>query len=362
MGELSPRQRVVRALRREDPDRVPFEISFGVFTPELMEVFYEKTGWTDPASYFNFPVRPVSFIGPPAYKLWNKYAKYYPKEMPVGTVISEFGTGFIPGSVKHFTKYVHPLKNATGVNDILDYPLPDPHYKPRYAHLKKTVADYHAANLAVEGELACTIFETAWGIRGFEETFLDFVDNPDMVDALFDRLMNQRIVEARQYVEAGVDILRLGDDVSSQNGMLMSLNVWRRFLKPRMAKIIEAARQINKDILIFYHSDGNCTAIVPELIEIGIDILNPVQPECMNPEALKQQFGDRLSFWGTIGTQSTMPFGTPEEVRQVVKRRIETVGKGGGLLLAPTHILEPEVPWENIVAFVEAVQEFGVYR
>ena len=98
------------------------------------------------------------------------------------------------------------------------------------------------------------------------------------------------------------------------------------------------------------------------MIEIGVTVLNPVQPECMDPVQLKTEYGDRLAFWGTIGTQTTMPFGTPEQVRAVVAERIETVGKGGGLLLAPTHVLEPEVPWRNVIAFVQAVEELGAYE
>ena len=101
--------------------------------------------------------------------------------------------------------------------------------------------------------------------------------------------------------------------------------------------------------------------IIPELIEIGVDVLNPVQPECVDPVALKEQYGDRLSFWGTIGTQTTMPVGTPEEVRENVRHMIETVGKGGGLLVAPTHLLEPEVPWENIEALIQAVKDYGTF-
>ena len=97
------------------------------------------------------------------------------------------------------------------------------------------------------------------------------------------------------------------------------------------------------------------------MIIFEVDILNPVQPECVDPVAIKKKYGDRLSFWGTIGTQTTMPFGTPEDVRREIRARIETVGKGGGLLIAPTHVIEPEVPWENILAFIEAVKEFGRY-
>lgn len=141
----------------------------------------------------------------------------------------------------------------------------------------------------------------------------------------------------------------------------MSLPMWRRWLKPRLARVIAAAKRVRPDVLINYHSDGNMGAVIPELIEIGVDILNPVQPECLDPIELKRSYGERLSFWGTIGIQHTLPFGTPQEVREEVRTRIETVGAGGGLLIGPTHIVEPEVPLENIVAMVEAVKEYGAY-
>ena len=138
--------------------------------------------------------------------------------------------------------------------------------------------------------------------------------------------------------------------------------MWRRWLRPRLTQVIAAARSVRRDILVLYHSDGNLSAIIPELVEIGVDILNPIQPECMDPAALKSQYGGRLSFWGTIGTQTTMPFGTPQQVKEEVRCRIETVGQGGGLLLGPTHTLQPDVPLANIVAFFEAVGEYGSYN
>lgn len=134
--------------------------------------------------------------------------------------------------------------------------------------------------------------------------------------------------------------------------------MWREWLKPRLASVIEAAKEANPEVLIFYHSCGYIEPIIPDLIEIGVDILNPVQPESMDPERIKKLYGNELAFWGTIGTQTTLPFGTPDEVRQEVKRMIETVGDGGGLLISPTHVIEPDVPWENIMAFVDAVKEY----
>ena len=125
--------------------------------------------------------------------------------------------------------------------------------------------------------------------------------------------------------------------------------------------MIRAAKAVKPDLLVQYHTDGDCSAVIPDLIEVGVDILNPVQPECMDPVEIKKAYGDRLSFSGTIGTQTTMPHGTTDDVRAAVKKMIETVGVGGGLMLAPTHVIEPDVPWENVVAFVEACREFGHY-
>jgi uroporphyrinogen decarboxylase len=134
----------------------------------------------------------------------------------------------------------------------------------------------------------------------------------------------------------------------------MRLDTWREFLKPRLTATVQAVKRVNPASFVFYHSDGNVESLIPDLIEIGIDILNPIQPECMDPATLKRRFGDRLSFWGTVSVQRTMPFGSPDDVRHEVRTRIRDVGRGGGLILAPAHVLSPEVPWENILAFFEA--------
>ena len=189
---------------------------------------------------------------------------------------------------------------------------------------------------------------------------MDLVLNEEFAAFILDRLTEMQCDGMRFIADCDVDVVITGDDMGTQRGMMMSPDMWRKWFKPRMAKVIEAARSVKPDVHVWYHSDGDVRDIIPELIEIGVDVLNPVQPECMDPAELKRLYGDRLNFWGTVGTQTTMPFGTPEEVRRVVRERIETVGKdGGGLLIAPTHVLEPDVPWENVVAFFDAVREFG---
>jgi uroporphyrinogen decarboxylase len=131
--------------------------------------------------------------------------------------------------------------------------------------------------------------------------------------------------------------------------------MWRKFMLSRWSKVWAAAREIKPDIHIHYHSDGNIEAIIPHMTAAGVSILNPVQPECMDPAALRERYPD-LNMHGTVGTQSTMPFGTPDEVRRVVAERIDTCGANGRLILGPTHVLEPEVPIENIEAYVQAAR------
>ena len=145
--------------------------------------------------------------------------------------------------------------------------------------------------------------------------------------------------------------------MATQKGPLMSRELYGRFFKENMKKIIQAGKEINPDVFFFRHCDGKVENIIDDFIEEGIDILNPVQPECNDLAAIYEKYGDRLIFWGGIGTQSTMPFGTPQQVREAVANVQKVLGGRGALVIAPSHILEPEVPWENVVAFIEAVRE-----
>lgn len=137
--------------------------------------------------------------------------------------------------------------------------------------------------------------------------------------------------------------------------MMISPRMWRKYFKPRMANFISELRKINPDIKIAYHSDGNVEPIIPELIEIGIDVLNPIQPASMDPAKIKSEYGDKLCFWGTIDEQKTLPFGTPEDVAKEVSQRLETVGFDGGLILAPTHHVQLDTPLENFWAMVNTI-------
>lgn len=350
---MIPRERVLLAMNRKKPDKVPKEADF---TPPAYELFKQKAGTGDPVLYFNMEMRGAGFGATTRRTDFSKYLG----ELPPGTTVDEWGVGHTPGSMHHFTKMVHPMQKFKTPSEVAGYPFPDIKENYRHSRLEEEVERLKRSGFAVGGSWG-SIFETSWYMRGMEEFLADLYENPDLVTAILDKVTDICCFQAERMAQAGADILRGGDDVGTERAMMMSPQTWRRWLKPRLASVIAAAKKIKPDILFFYHSDGFIEPIIPDLIEVGVDILNPVQPECMDPAKLKKQYGDKLAFWGTMGTQSTMPFGTSDDVRKVVRERIETVGYDGGLLLAPTHVLEPEVPWENIVAFFDEIEKFHYY-
>lgn len=346
-------------MRRLEPDRVPFDFSLG-FAPAALEEFRRRTGQSDPNAWFDSDHRSVGIART---RLQTDFRGYF-RDLPPRATIDEWGIGHLPTESKalghsHLDGFLYPMLHLQSRQDALDYPLPDFEAEYRYAHLPAQIEQLHAAGFPVSAMMHCTVFEVAWYMRSMERLLMDFSDGSAFAETLLDRITEKRTIQARRYAELGVDIVQFGDDIGSQRGLLMSLPMWRRWLKPRLARVIAEARAARPDVLIFYHSDGDVRDAIPDLIEIGVEILNPVQPECMNPAELKRHYGGHLAFWGTIGTQTTMPFGTPADVRREVRARIESVGRGGGLLLAPTHMVEPDVPFGNIVALVEAAKEYG---
>ncbi len=352
---MTPRERLITALSRKVPDRVPYSLGFN---REARRQYQRQTGLEDLLAAF--PVRPdhasVSF-GSTREDL-SRYATYHDALRP-GATFNEWGTAYEPGSNPAFDRFVTPLTGPRTLRDIETYPLPDLQADYRHRDLESQVTCIHDAGLAAWAAMEMTIFEPAWQIRGFDELLTGLLTGEEAAALLLDRITELRRFQARRFAEAGADILGVGDDVGMEDRMMLSPALWRAWLKPRLAAVIGAALAVRPGLIVHYHSDGYVEPIVPDLIEIGVNVLNPVQPECMDPVQLKKEYGAYLAFSGTIGTQTTMPFGTPEEVRRVVKDRVATVGCGGGLLIAPTHVLEPDVPWENVVALVEAVAESG---
>jgi uroporphyrinogen decarboxylase len=335
------------------PDRIPFEISFGAFTPLLMKTFREKTGSDlPPEEYFDFDTR---FVLPGPTRMMTDFSTYYPT-LESGVSFSEWGVGAMPTRFEIPDYKYHPLETMESVDQINRFAWPDLGEDYRYVNVVPQVAAYHQRGYAVCGEMYQTVFEMAWLMRGMQTLMTDFVLNPDIAHAICEKITEIRIQQARQFAKAGVDIIRLGDDIVTQQGRMFSSEMYREFLLPRVRRIVTAAKQVNPEVIIFMHSCGRVEEVIDDLIEAGIDVLNPLQPECNDLVWIKENYGDRLSFWGGIGVQSVMPHGTPEEVRQAVRQTAVQLGKGGGLLLAPAHILDPSVPWDNIEAFIAAMK------
>jgi len=351
---MTNRKNILRALRRQQPECVGFDF---VFSPALLDEFKRRTGREDYQEYYDFPVRLLE-LAPP--RLQTDFTKFF-DSLPPGTRPldwnPEWGVMGAPGAVAHFQEMLHPMVKFTGVREVRDYPWPDFLADYRWAGAAETVQGLQRRDLVCGAFMEMTLFEVAWYLRGMEQFMMDLMSGEEIAFALLDILTEMRVGMARRYAGAGVDLLMLGDDVATQLDMMISPALWRETLKPRLARVIRAAKEVQPEILIFYHGDGNMETILPDLIEIGVEVLNPVQPECMNPAKMKEKFGGQLAFWGCLGTQTTMPFGTPDEVKRTVRELIATVGEGGGLFLAPTHTLEPDVPWANVEAFIEAVRE-----
>ena len=353
---MTPRERVIAALKKQNPDKTP---KYAEFTPFVEKMLYEKTGTKDLYAYFNIESRSVTYpyeTSPGKKELEAFYSTEQLETLEQGAYFDAWGVLHVPGSVYHFTKMQAPLAGMSTLEELDCYPFPRPASPTQLSDLRKQVEQYHQQNLFVIG-FAVQIFEPSWYLRGMERFLEDMIVSPAFAEKLLDFLTELGCVMARDFVAAGVDLLVTGDDVAMQHAMMLSPRVWRHMLKPRLARVIQAAKNVNSDVFIYYHSDGKIEPIIPELIEIGVGVLNPVQPECLDPLEVKKQWGNDLSFWGTIGTQTTLPFGTPDEVRDVVRTRKKELGNGGGLVLAPTHVIEPDVPYENILAFFEAANE-----
>ena len=257
----------------------------------------------------------------------------------------------------------NPLANARTLDDLREFPFPEQEEAASAVDdLRTEVSTWRARGLAVGGNLphlGGELFESAWRLRGLEAFLLDLVKRRDWADYLLDRFTGLAKHNAQALAAAGVDVLALDDDVGMPGTMFISPTMWRQFFKPRMAEIIGSARAVKPDLRVLYHSDGFIEPIIEDLVEIGVNALNPVQPECMDAQKLRSRYGRILALWGTVGRQTTFSFGSPDEIKREVRLRIETLGRSGLILCPAYDIDEPDIPWGNIAAFLEAVREYG---
>lgn len=340
------------------PGRVLYHAGF---TPDLQQRVIDHIGTEDIAGHYGFferaglgPQRPDD-IDP------IDYSGYYEDEdLPEGTRFNAVGAAQIPSGFYHFFGYVSPLRNAESLEEIENYPLPD-YSRWDTSHYEETVQKAREEGKVAIGYVG-HMYEWAWQIRGYEPFLMDMIQRPEWAECLLDKIIELDRFKAVTAARAGADYIHCGDDVANQESLMFSKPMWETFMLSRWKSVWQDVKDVNPDCRIWYHSDGNIEAIVGDLIDAGVDILNPLQPEALDVDAVYEQHGDRVTFDGTIGTQSTMPHGSPDDVRARVKEVIEKYGQNGGLIISPTHVLEPEVPLENIDALFEACREYGTFE
>jgi len=355
---LKPRERCIKAVEHEVPDRVPLVLRI---RPEPLEKLKEALGVEDYDHLIK--VLGVDIVGTgvglkggfePEGEVEWKEGGYVVKRIgdkEIRRSIFGFETIWVPEKTHTYTYCKYPLQHMS----LEEYPWPEVREEDynRVVEFRKKYDDYFVYG----GVLQC--FETAWKLTGFNEFLKLMIVEPSKVEYILSKLYKIAEEQAKILLDAGVDAIVNGDDVGMQKGMIISPAMWRKYLKPIYIKLANLAHK--RGAYFVFHSDGWIEPIIPDLVEIGVDILNPVQPECMDVYKLKELYGDKLCFDGTISIQRTMPFGTVEDVVREVKERIEKLGPTG-LILGPGHALQPEVPVENIIALYRAAHKYGVFR
>jgi uroporphyrinogen decarboxylase len=348
---MNGKERVKTALKHQEPDRVPISCQY---TPEIQQLLEDYTGQK------GLDVNVA--MGDDAVIVWEGMANLFNGKINEGeTYDTEWGIRFLKKGL--YNEICHnPLSIATTVDELKKYPFPLPVTQElidRAANIIKKYSD----NYAIIGAVPLTMWEGAIHLRGYQQMLEDMLTNLRMAETLLDRVMEYHFEIAMALIDLGIDILWLGDDVGMQSGMLISPNLWRQVFKPRWKMMFQAFKKRNPNLIIAYHSDGGIRPIIPDFIEIGLDLLNPLQPLSIGMDSfeLKKDFGKDLSFFGGIDIQEALPFGTPRMVRDEVKKRIDAFAPGGGYLCGPTHNIQADTSLENILTMYQTIQNYGQY-
>jgi uroporphyrinogen decarboxylase len=349
---MKSKERVRTALSKMLPDRVPI---YADFVPEV-------TGkLMDVMKIFSEPELSIALGNDMIMTAHGICRGYFLKDDEEYTC--EWGCKwkyFSNGAGRHPEIVNHPLENDEDGILLKQYRIPDPYEDTQYEGLRQIIRKF-GEDYWIVGALTCSIFDAAWYLRGMQTFMEDLYTNKDYANELINKVIEYPLAAGRKLAELGVDMIWLGDDVGMQQGMLISPDLWREVVKPRIAMLIKEFKKVNSQVKIAYHSCGDIRKIIPDFIEIGLDVLNPIQPLSMNPAVLKDLYGDNLSFWGSVDVQETLPKGTKDEIRNEVELRMKTIGKGGGLILSPAHTIQADTSVENVLAFYEAAREFGRY-
>ncbi|MCD6510510.1 MAG: hypothetical protein J7L11_09015 [Thermoprotei archaeon] len=349
MGYTS-RERCIRAIKREEVDMIP--LNLWIDTPEPLNSLLK---YLDLSSYEKLlAYLKVDYRGPPGITMVGVRLKGGFKEEVYkdekGRILRRdiFGVVWaLPLKEGHSIDIIHPLKEM----DVEEYPWPevDEESLDVAMEYRRKYEDYCIMGYTLQAfEQACRLF-------GFNEIFKRMIMGDKTVDKVLDKLFEITYTQAKLLLEAGVDEIYNGDDVGAQGTMLISPRLWRKYLKPRYKKLAWIIH--SKGAFFHFHSDGWIEPIIPDLIEVGVDVLEPLQPETMDPAKIKREYGDKLSFEGAISIQKTLPFGTPEEVAEEARKRIEELGPTG-YILRPSHTILKGTPLRNILTLYEAANKY----
>ncbi|MCL2816557.1 MAG: hypothetical protein FWD23_18320 [Oscillospiraceae bacterium] len=351
---MTSRERVLTALEHKETDIVPFSLGFGINYPAKKEL----------AEYMGIPMGELDKILGSLADIRHVGPRYTgPKDrnkgFPDGSYLDMWGVTRSPKSnakdtYMEISKY--PLADMKSPDELEDYIFPrvewfDFSVIPEQIEAAAAAGDY--ALMASGGN----IFESSWYMRGLENMFADLIAEKEFACRLINKVTDFFVSYSQKILEAGkgkIDLYFTADDIGGQNGLLMSLPMWEEMLKPYHKKLNKTIHGYGAKVV--YHSDGAVMEAVGGLIDMGVDVLEALQFDAagMDPAALKDMAGGRLCFHGGVSVQSTLPFGTPEEVEAEVKERVKVLGRNGGYILAPSHAVQAGTPPENIYAFLKA--------
>jgi uroporphyrinogen decarboxylase len=316
-----------------------------------IDIFRTHSGAEDPAEYFKYDIRSVTA---PLTATADDFTSYY-DTIPPGTTFDEFGVGHVPAGDFPLGLDIHPWYNFSNPKQIMDYPFPVFEMDERVVREVRDLQDRGFVVSAAAG----SINEWCYYLRGMDRFLMDMVLHKEMARETLKRVTHLCISIGKALAEAGVDILCYYGDMGSQNSLLMGPEMWSQWIKPRWQEIIREVRKISKTPFNFYHSCGYIEPIIRGLIEAGFDIINPIQPESMDPVRIKNIYGDKIALWGGIGMQSTMLNGSAEEVQQAVRDLIEVWAHRGGAIVTAAQTMLPDVAWENVQTLVDTVKDYS---
>jgi uroporphyrinogen decarboxylase len=334
---MTPREIVLNQIRHQETPEVPYTLPIERSVAERLDAHYGTDTWRDRIKPYIVQVGAVDTD--------------LKTEIDAKYVRDGYG-GIWRQDMRPWHLEKPPL--ASPSFEGYEFPRPEVFLRPDWKEkAAKTCRDNKGERFLV-GTLGWGLFERSWNLRGFENILMDSMTDPDFFEDVLDRLMHLYLTFVDYTADLPIDAILFGDDWGDQRGVILGPDRWRKFLKPRWAQIYAAVHRHGK--IVMGHSCGSVAEIIPDLIEIGMDVLESCQPEAagMNPYGLKKKWGDKITFWGCLGSQSTIPMGTPDAIRQEVARLKREMSRGGGFILAPAKPLQPETPTANAVAVLEA--------